>query len=67
MTRFPAAILYIRDTRSDEKLYSETADGKQDDTAKDEEDQDEEMERPSREGRHFSASFLSISGGGNIY
>ena len=42
-----AAILYIRDTRSDEMLYSTSAEGQKDDTAKDEEEQDEEMERPT--------------------
>ena len=42
-----SAILYIRDARADEMLYSASAEGKQDDPAKEEEEQDEELERPT--------------------
>ena len=41
-----SAILYIRDTRSNEMLYSANADAPQDAAARDEEE-DEEMERPA--------------------
>ena len=41
-----SAIPYIRDTRSDEMVYSASADALQDEAAQDEED-DEEMERPA--------------------
>ena len=43
-----AAILYIRDTRSDELLYSASADGPKDEPAKDDEEEDKQMGRPAR-------------------